>query len=55
MLHFTRSKHKPHPVAAFLFIVVLAFTFAASILWLDEVATSADALNVKDASTLLPK
>ncbi|MDI9855543.1 hypothetical protein [Comamonas sp. 17RB] len=43
-----------HPVLLFILVAALALGAAASLLWVDVVAQSADALNVKDPATLLP-
>lgn len=42
-----------HPVLLFILVAALALGAAASLLWVDVVAQSADALNVKDPATLL--
>lgn len=46
--------HGRHPVLLFILVAALALGAAASLLWVDVVAQSADALNVKDPATLLP-
>ena len=47
----TRSRH---PLLFFVLIAALALGAAASMLWVDVVAQSADALNLKDPAALLP-
>lgn len=48
------SGHGRHPVLLFILVAALALGAAASLLWVDVVAQSADALNVKDPAALLP-
>lgn len=53
-----RPSHPPrssrHPLLLFVLVAALALGAAASLLWVDVVAQSADALNVKDPAALLP-
>lgn len=43
-----------HPLLLFVLVAALALGAAASMLWVDVVAQSADALSVKDPAALLP-
>ena len=49
-----RHPTRRHPLLLFVLITALAIGAASSLLWLDLVAQSADALSVKDTASLLP-
>ena len=52
--HQPRPHPSRHPLLLFVLVAALALGAAASLLWVDVVAQSADALNVKDPAALLP-
>ena len=52
--HKPRPHPNRHPLLLFVLVAALALGAAASLLWVDVVAQSADALNVKDPAALLP-
>ena len=49
-----RPHRDRHPLLLFVLVAALALGAAASLLWVDVVAQSADALNLKDPAALLP-